>query len=156
MILKENNLYEAGDMSDAGKVISAFTVFKFIKIISDPFTKMEAYKLGIIDAKGNFLKKVEELKTSKEMNAASPFNRLMINLKKIIQKVPDPRLKSMLRTLPTAMILLKDEAEKIGANGEVVLSEMIEYLKENGIQIKPITINEEFENFIRKNQNVTE
>ena len=80
-------------MKDAGKVISAFTVYKFIKIISDPYTKMEAFRLGIIDSKGKFLKKLDELDSQKERNAVSPFNRLMINIKKLIEKVPDPKLK---------------------------------------------------------------
>tara|TARA_R100001443_G_scaffold116110_1_gene135636 strand:+ start:678 stop:1130 length:453 start_codon:yes stop_codon:yes gene_type:complete len=146
-MLKENNLYEAGDMSDASKVISAFTVFKFIKIISDPFTKMEAYKLGIIDSKGKFLKKVDELESKKERDSVKPFNRLMINLKKALSKVPDPTFKSQLKTLPTAMILLKDEAEKVGADGNLVLSEMRNYLLENGIDIDSDDRNEEFKKF---------
>ena len=148
-MLKENNLYEAGDMSDAGKVISAFTVFKFIKIISDPFTKMEAYKLGIIDAKGNFIKKVNELESKKERDAANPFNRLMINLKKAMNKIPDPKFKAQLKTLPTAMILLKDEAEKIGADGDVVLTEIRNYLFENGVDVDSIATNEEFKELIQ-------
>lgn len=149
MILKENNLYEAGDMTDAGKVISAFTVFRFIKIISDPFTKMEAYKLGIIDSKGKFLKKVDELKTKKERDSVNPFNRLMINLKKALARVPDPTFKAKLKTLPTAMILLKDEAEKVGADGDLVLTEVRNYLFENGVDVDNIATNEEFKEFIQ-------
>jgi len=149
MILKENNLYEAGDMSDAGRVISAFTVFKFIKIISDPFTKMEAYKLGIIDAKGKFLKKVDELETKKERDSVSPFNRLMINLKKAMDRVPDPKFRAQLRTLPTAMILLKDEAEKVGADGEMVLGEIRNYLFENGVDVDSLSTNEEFKELLQ-------
>ena len=149
MILKEDNLYEAGDMSDAGKVISAFTVFKFIKIISDPFTKMEAYRLGIIDSKGKFLKKVNDLQTKKERDSVNPFNRLMINLKKAMDRVPDPKFKAQLKTLPTAMILLKDEAEKVGADGDVVLTEVRNYLFENGIDVDSIGTNEEFKELLR-------
>tara|TARA_Y100001963_G_scaffold138346_1_gene203001 strand:+ start:2073 stop:2525 length:453 start_codon:yes stop_codon:yes gene_type:complete len=148
-MLKENNLYEAGDMTDAGKVISAFTVFKFIKIISDPFTKMEAYRLGIIDSKGKFLKKVNELETKKERDAVNPFNRLMINLKKAMDRVPDPKFKAQLKTLPTAMILLKDEAEKVGADGDVVLTEIRNYLFENGVDVDSISANEEFKELLQ-------
>ena len=148
-MLKENNLYEAGDMTDAGKVISAFTVFKFIKIISDPFTKMEAYRLGIIDSKGKFLKKVNELETKKERDAVNPFNRLMINLKKAMNRVPDPKFKAQLKTLPTAMILLKDEAEKVGADGDVVLTEIRNYLFENGVDVDNISTNEEFKELLQ-------
>ena len=136
-------------MTDAGKVISAFTVFRFIKIISDPFTKMEAYKLGIIDSKGKFLKKVDELQTKKERDSVNPFNRLMINLKKALARVPDPTFKAKLKTLPTAMILLKDEAEKVGADGDLVLTEVRNYLFENGVDVDNIATNEEFKEFIQ-------
>ena len=149
MILKENNLYEAGDMSDAGKVISAFTVFKFIKIISDPFTKMDAYRLGIIDSKGKFLKKVDDLQTKKERDSVKPFDRLMINLKKALDKVPDPKFKAQLKTLPTAMILLKDEAEKVGANGDVVLIEIRNYLLANGVDVDSVSTNEQFKELLQ-------
>jgi len=131
---EEQNIYEAG-MQDAAKVISAFTVFKFIKMMSDPFTKMDAYKYGIIDDKGKFIKKVETLTDTKEKKSVDPFHRLIINLKKIIQKVPDPKLKAQMKTLPTAMVLLKDEAEKYGADGVYVLSEVEDFLLENGINI---------------------
>ena len=134
------NISEATGMQDASKVISAFTAFKFIKIISEPFTKMEAYKLGIIDDKGKFLKKVEDLDSQKEKKSVDVFNRLMINLKKIINKVPDPKLKAQLKTLPTAMILLKDEAEKYGADGEYVLSE-VEYFDNEVYSANPYQTN---------------
>ncbi len=129
---EEQNIHEAG-MQDAAKVISAFTVFKFIKMMSDPFSKMDAYKYGIIDDKGNFIKKVESLTDTREKKSVDPFNRLIINLKKLIQRVPDPKLKAQMKTLPGAMVLLKDEAEKYGADGEYVLSEVEEFLSENGI-----------------------
>ena len=61
-------MLESTGMKDAVKVISAFTVFKFIKMISEPFKRMEAYRLGIIDDKGNFIKKLNDLTTQKEKN----------------------------------------------------------------------------------------
>ena len=54
MILNEAQ----GDMT---KVIGAFTVYKFIKLMATPFRQMDAYKFGIIDSKGKFLKKSEDL-----------------------------------------------------------------------------------------------
>jgi len=121
-------IYE--DTRELNKVINAFTVFKFIKAMTTPFSQMDAFKLGIIDSKGKFLKKVDQLTTSKEKKSVDVFNRLVINFKKIIAKVPDPTLKANLKRLPTAMVLLKDEVEKIGANGEVVITEIEKYLEE--------------------------
>jgi len=138
-------IYET-DMRDMSKVIGAFTVFKFIKAMTTPFNQMEAHKLGIIDSKGKFLKKLDQLTTNKERKSVDAFNRLIINFKKIIEKVPDPTLKANLKRLPTAMVLLKDEAEKIGANGEEVLSEIKTYIQENyDIDIECCKINNSFE-----------
>ena len=130
---------------DITKVVGAFTVYKFIKLMSTPFRQMDAYKLGIIDDKGNFLKKSEQLTTDKERKAADIFNRLIINLKKLIKKVPDPRIQAQLKNVATAMILIKEESEKIGADGDMVVSEIKKYLSTKGIDVDEIEINTSFE-----------
>ena len=140
-------IYE--DTRELNKVISAFTVFKFIKAMTTPFNQMDAYDLGIIDSKGKFIKKLDQLTTNQERKSVDAFNRLVINFKKIIAKVPDPTLKANLKRLPTAMILLKDDIEKLGVDGEQVLTEIREYIKEeHGINIEDIeasTVNNLFE-----------
>ena len=65
-----------------------YLTYKFIKALIQPFDKTDAYKLGIIDDEGNILKKKRDLKTSEEKNAYGFFNRMIWNLKKLIQKVP--------------------------------------------------------------------
>ena len=80
MILNEAQ----GDMT---KVIGAFTVYKFIKLMATPFRQMDAYKFGIIDSKGKFLKKSEDLTSSNEIKSVDVFNRLIINLKKLVKKI---------------------------------------------------------------------
>ena len=151
---EENNIYEASvEMKDASKTISAFTVFKFIKMMSDPFTKMEAYKLGIIDENGKFLKKVYDLTSTKEKKSVDAFNRLIINLKKIIKKVPDPKLKAQMKTISTAMVLLKDEAEKYGADGEYVVEEIKGYLFDCGIDVDKEEINQSFTELLEGENN---
>ena len=130
-----------------------YIAYKFIKMLALSWKKTEAYKLGIIDDKGKFLKKVEDLDSQKEKKSVDVFNRLMINLKKIINKVPDPKLKAQLKTLPTAMILLKDEAEKYGADGEYVLSEVEDYLLENGINVYNLKINLDFDDLSEGEEN---
>ena len=65
-----------------------YLTYKFIKALIQPFNKTDAYKLGIIDDEGNILKKKRDLKTDEEKNAYGFFNRMVWNLKKLIQKVP--------------------------------------------------------------------
>ena len=65
-----------------------YLTYKFIKALVQPFEKTDAYKLGIIDDEGNILKKKRDLKTDEEKKAYGFFNRMVWNLKKLIQKVP--------------------------------------------------------------------
>ena len=118
-------------------------------MMSDPFTKLEAYRLGVIDENGNFLKKVETLTSSKEKKSVDAFHRLIINLKKIIRKVPDPKLKAQMKSVSTAMVLLKDEAEKYGADGEYVIEEIKSYLFDCGIDVDKEQINQSFNNLLK-------
>jgi hypothetical protein len=140
-------------MGDITKVVGAFTVYKFIKLMSTPFRQMDAYKYGIIDSKGNFLKKSEELTSSKERKSVDVFNRLIINLKKLIKKIPDPSLQAQLRTVATAMVLIKEESEKIGGDGNFVMNEIRKYLSNKGIDTDSIELNNSFETLIRENKN---
>ena len=140
-------------MGDITKVVGAFTVYKFIKLMSTPFRQMDAYKYGIIDSKGKFLKKSEELTSSKERKSVDVFNRLIINLKKLIKKIPDPSLQAQLRTVATAMVLIKEESEKIGGDGNFVMNEIRKYLSNKGIDTDSIELNNSFETLIRENEN---
>ena len=125
-----------GKTSDWNKIIGAFTVHKFIKLLSTPFNRMDAYKLGIINAKGKYLKDVDKLTNNKEKKSVDVFNRMIIGIKKIIDTHQNPTLRAKMKTLPTAMLILKDEVEKIGINSEEVIVEIKEYLnKEYGIEV---------------------
>ena len=145
MILNEAQ----GDMT---KVIGAFTVYKFIKLMATPFRQMDAYKFGIIDSKGKFLKKSEDLTSSKERKSVDVFNRLIINLKKLVKKIPDPALQAQLKNVATAMILIKEESEKIGGDGDFVINEIKKFLSSNGIDTDSIELNNSFETLIREDK----
>lgn len=68
--------------------VDYFLVYRFIKALTTPFDKTKAFKLGIIDDEGNFLKKYKELKTRTEKEAYGAYDRMVWNLKKLIEKVP--------------------------------------------------------------------
>ncbi len=68
--------------------MDVYMIYQFIKRLVTPFNEMPAYKYGIIDSQGKFLKKKSELKTTAEKQALSHFDILIINLKKLIAKVP--------------------------------------------------------------------
>ena len=70
------------------RFIDAAIVYRILKMLVTPFDKTDAFKLGIIDAKGNILKKSVQLKTTKERDAYTLLHRLVFRLKRIIEKVP--------------------------------------------------------------------
>ena len=121
--------------SDFNKVIGAFTVFKFIKLLSSPFNQMDAFKYGIIDKDGKYLKNVDDL-NGHEKKSVDAFNRMIIGIKKIINTHQNPSLRAKMKRLPTALMILQDEAEKVGADGVEVITEVRAYLKEiHGIEV---------------------
>lgn len=117
------------------RLVNAFVIYKFLKLLVLPFEKTEAYKLGIIDKDGNYLKKQGDLKTSQEKLASNIFTRLVWNIKKILEKIPFGKTK--LASLATALYLIREEAEKIGADGEVIQEAFLQHITEEyGIDIK--------------------
>jgi hypothetical protein len=65
-----------------------------------PVKETKAYKLGIVDEKGNNLKKTSSLSTSEEKEAYTYLHRLVFNMKKIINKVGgESKLKSIVASL---------------------------------------------------------
>ena len=55
------------------RLVNAFVIFQFLKTLVKPFKDTDAYKLGIIDDKGNYLKKQKDLKTPEEKRASNIF-----------------------------------------------------------------------------------
>jgi hypothetical protein len=69
-------------------IIDLFLVYQFIRRLATPFNEWEAYKLGIIDEKGNVLKKRRDLTTIKDRDAFGIFDVMILNLKKLLAKIP--------------------------------------------------------------------
>ena len=129
------------------RIFNGFIIYKFLKYITTDFVNMPAYKLGIIDDKGNFLKKQRDLTTSEEKLASNIFFRLVINLRKVLMKVP--LVRSKLGRVASALFLVREEINKTDTSGkssELVERAFIEYCEENGIDIKTDILNESFSN----------
>jgi hypothetical protein len=69
-------------------IVDLFLVYQFIRRLATPFKEWDAYKLGIIDERGNVLRKRKTLNLAKERKAFGVFDVLVLNLKKLIEKVP--------------------------------------------------------------------
>ena len=86
-------------------IMDIYMIYQFIKKLVTPFTEMPAYRLGIIDNQGRFLKKKSDLKTSAEIQALTYFDIVIINLKRLIAKVPGG--KSQLANYAAALLLTR-------------------------------------------------
>ena len=61
--------------------------YRFLKLLVTPFSKTEAFKLGIIDESGKRIKD-KKIETSEERAAFNLFHRLVFNLKRLIEVAP--------------------------------------------------------------------
>jgi len=80
--------------------------YNFIKRLVTPFDETDAFKLGIIDENG---KKIKEPKSSEEELSYSTFNRLVFNIKKLIERVPGG--KSKLASYAAALFLIRESQD---------------------------------------------
>lgn len=109
-----------------GKVVDSLIAFRMVKILVQDWIDMDAYKLGIIDKDGNFLKKTRELKTVEEKKAFTKFHVIMFRLKQLLQKLPFGKTK--LGSLAAALMLLKEETNTTDTN--IVETVVLSHLKE--------------------------
>src|SRR5210317_2336231 len=114
-----------------GRAIDLFVTYRFIRLLTTAFEKSDAYKMGIIDEKGQRTDK--KLTTSAEKNAYTVLHKLVFNIKKIFEKVPGLRTK--LGTYAAALFLLKDTFKEHIEDPQVFVKEFLKYLKENNIEI---------------------
>ena len=76
-----------------GRAIDLFVTYRFLKLLTTPFNKTDAFKLGIIDADGNRVKKPKstqpaiELTTTEQKSAYTILHKLVFNIKKILSVV---------------------------------------------------------------------
>ena len=121
-----------------GRAIDLFVTYRFLKLLTTPFNKTDAYKFGIIDDKGNRIKKEGSdqpavvLATSAQLNSYTILHKLVFNIKKIFAKVPGLRTK--VGTYAAALFLLKDTFKESVDDPDMFEKQFMKYLKENNIE----------------------
>jgi len=93
-----------------GRFVDSLIAYRILKLLVTPFDQTDAYKLGIIDAKGKELKRMQELNSVNERDAYTLLHRLVFRLKKIIEKVPIDNKK--LVSLAAAYALIKENLDQ--------------------------------------------
>ena len=121
-----------------GKAIDLFVTYRFLKLLTTPFERTEAYKLGIIDKKGHRILKKDstkpavELATSQQNSAYTILHKLVFNIKKLFNKVPGLRTK--IGTYAAALFLLKDTFKESVEDPDMFEQEFVKFLQENNIE----------------------
>ena len=122
-----------------GRAIDLFVTYRFLRLLTTPFEDTDAFKFGIIDEKGNRIKKKGstkpevELATSELKNSYTILHKLVFNIKKIFNKVPGLRTK--VGTYAAALFLLKDTFKESVDDPDMFEKEFVKYLKENDIEL---------------------
>ncbi len=85
--------------------------YRFLKILTTPWNKQDAFKEGIIDDKGTLLKKHKDLETNKEKQAYNYFHRMVFNMKRLINSLPGGE--SQIKSYGAALLLLKEDDDSL-------------------------------------------
>ena len=122
-----------------GRAIDLFVTYRFLKLLTTPFEKTDAYTLGISEEQGTRIRQEKstkpavELTTSEMKNAYTILHKLVFNIKKIFAKVPGLRTK--VGTYAAALFLLKDTFKEHVEDPDMFEKEFMKYLKENNIEL---------------------
>ena len=100
-------------------LVSNLVVFTIIKILTTSWTKMDAYKFGLIDEKGKRTDKKAE--TKEEKNSINSLNRFVFNIKRILDKIPGGKL----TTYTAAAILLLKEKYNLSEDDVKMINEEV-------------------------------
>lgn len=107
--------------------IDAYIVYRFVRLLTTPWDETDAFKLGVVDATGKLMADTDKL-TGAQSKAYSLFDRLVFNIKRLIEKLPGG--KSKIGTYAAALYLFKEQMGD--QEGKIVLERsFMTYLKEN-------------------------
>jgi hypothetical protein len=88
-------------------LVDLYIVYRILRRLTQPFTEWEAYKLGVIDAEGNILKKSNDRLKMDEKESFTKFDLMILKLKKLLATLPMG--KTRLASYAAALWFLKEE-----------------------------------------------
>ena len=100
------------------RVSDTIYAFRFLRLLTTPWEKTGAYKVGLISDTGKLLRKPE---TSEEKSKYNIFHKLVFNVKRLLNKLPFG--KTTIASYLTALYLIK---EKTGASDKQIANALRE------------------------------
>lgn len=90
----------------AKRVLDLFLIYQFLRRLVTPFNRWDAYKEGVIDDRGQVITKKAD-RTPEQKKAWGYYDRLLANLKKLLEKIPGGRTR--IASFAAALLLLKEQ-----------------------------------------------
>jgi|TARA_B100000902_G_scaffold197492_1_gene188511 hypothetical protein len=107
--------------------VDLLITYRVVKMLATPFKKHDAFKHGIIDEKGNVLRKYKTIASPIEKRSYTLLHRFVFNLKRILARVG---IKGALGSFAVAAALLFKENKEAKKHQLVIEAAVITYLKQ--------------------------
>ena len=111
----------------ANRIVDLLITYRIVKLMATDFKNQEAFKFGIIDAKGKQLRKNRELNTEAEKDSYTVLHRFVFNLKRLLAKFG---LTSSISNFAVALAFILKENQELIKHKSAIESGVITYLKE--------------------------
>lgn len=105
-------------------LVDLYIVYRILRLLTTPFDQWPAYKAGVIDGEGNIIKRSKDRLTQVEMESLTTFDVMILNLKKLIMKLPFGKTK--LASYAAALFLIKEEKN---LTPDTVVEQFTEYMR---------------------------
>jgi hypothetical protein len=89
-----------------GQLVDNLIAFRIVRMLVTPFAETDAFKYGIIDAEGNPIKKLKDLRTMAEKDSYTMLHRMVFRMKRMLAKLPGGE--SKLASFTAAYFLVKE------------------------------------------------
>ena len=114
-----------------GYLIDQAIALRIIYLLVKPIPEWDAFKYGIIDKDGNFLKKASQLRTTSEKDSWTMLHRLVLRIKKLLAVLPAGR--SMLVSFAAAYLLVKENSQLDPDDAMTLFAEQLNHIDDHGM-----------------------
>lgn len=140
------------------RIIDNLIAYRILTRLVKPFTDTDAFKLGIIDEKGKNLIKPSRFTRSEQYDAYTYLDRLVFNMKRIINRLPGGENK--LKNIVAALFLIReyhDSKDRTTSLMEERYIRLLEKLENENVVLveEELTVNKFFDGKLQEDGVVT-
>lgn len=118
------------------RIVDNIIAYRIVRMLVTDFAQTDAFKLGIIDAHGNAIKRANMLANDREKNAYTYLHRLVFNMKKLINRFGG---ENKLKSMAAALWLIREYYEsgsRTTSNMETRYKNLMEAINNNVILVE--------------------